>query len=346
MIVSQNLKRDIATAISECNHDRIFVLTDENVRDACWHVISSFHGMRAAELITVKATDRHKDIESLTHVWKALSDKGATRHSCMINLGGGMITDLGGFAASTFKRGIDYINIPTTLLGMVDASTGGKTGINFNGLKNEIGAFCEPKFVILDTVFLKTLSKEEIMSGYAEMIKHGLISNESTWAQLLKYEPELTDTAALQPMIVQSVEVKQRIVREDPFERGMRKALNFGHTFGHAFEEFASDRKTPVKHGYAVSYGMICELYLSIVKTDFPVDKARQTMNFIKQNYGRMEFTCDDYNTLTELMKHDKKNTSGAINVTLLSEIGKIKINQNITTDDINEALDFYREGC
>ena len=254
-----------------------------------------------------------------------------------------MVTDLGGFAASTFKRGINYINIPTTLLSMVDASVGGKTGINFRGLKNEIGVFNNAASVILDTQFLRTLDQENILSGYAEMLKHGLISNEQMWAELLNYDIEAPNFGLLQRMVEESVAVKQRIVTEDPTEQGIRKALNLGHTAGHAFESFAL-RKHPILHGYAVAYGLICELYLSAVKTGFPSDKMHQTVSFIKAHYGKMTITCDDYPTLLELMTHDKKNTAGIINFTLLGGIGDIRINQTATQEEIYEALDFYRE--
>ena len=255
-----------------------------------------------------------------------------------------MVTDLGGFAASTFKRGINYINIPTTLLAMVDASVGGKTGINFHGLKNEIGVFNNASSVILHTPFLRTLDSENILSGYAEMLKHGLISNEEMWAELLEFRIESLEFSRLQRMLADSVAVKQRIVTEDPTEKGIRKALNLGHTIGHAFESYALEHK-PVLHGYAVAWGLICELYLSVIKTGFPTDKMRQTVSFIKEHYGKMTITCDDYPTLLELMTHDKKNVAGTINFTLLGGIGDIRINQTATKEEIYEALDFYREG-
>ena len=254
-----------------------------------------------------------------------------------------MVTDLGGFAASTFKRGINYINIPTTLLSMVDASVGGKTGINFRGLKNEIGVFSNASTVILDTTFLKTLDAENICSGYAEMLKHGLISNEKMWAELINFDLARPDLQQLQTMVADSVAVKQRIVTEDPLEQGIRKALNLGHTVGHAFESFAL-KHSPILHGYAVAYGLISELYLSTVKTGFPSDKMHQTVSFIKEHYGKMAITCDDYPILLELMTHDKKNVAGTINFTLLGGIGDIRINQTATKEDIYEALDFYRE--
>ena len=343
VVISENLTEALATAIAECEHDRTFILVDETTERCCLPIVSGLDCVRGAQIIVIGATDSHKTLESLSHVWEALGEGGATRHSLLINIGGGMVTDLGGFAASTFKRGINYINIPTTLLSMVDASVGGKTGINFRGLKNEIGVFSNASTVILDTTFLKTLDAENICSGYAEMLKHGLISNEKMWAELINFDLSQPNLQQLQTMVADSVAVKQRIVTEDPLEQGIRKALNLGHTVGHAFESFAL-KHSPILHGYAVAYGLISELYLSTVKTGFPSDKMHQTVSFIKEYYGKMAITCDDYPTLLELMTHDKKNVAGTINFTLLGGIGDIRINQTATKEDIYEALDFYRE--
>lgn len=344
IIISKNLKSELATAISECEHDKTFILVDEVTKEKCWPLLSKQLSMRKAKLITIGATDTHKNIESLAHVWEELGKDGASRHSLLINLGGGMVTDLGGFAASTFKRGINFINIPTTLLAMVDASVGGKTGINFNGLKNEVGVFNDSKYVILDTDFLKTLDGQNICSGYAEMLKHGLISNEKMWAELIKFNIQQPDLEKLQEMLAKSVKVKENVVKKDPHEQGIRKALNLGHTFGHAFESW-SLKHSPILHGYAVAYGLICELYLSAVKTGFPTDKMHQTVQFIRENYGTINITCDDYPELIELMTHDKKNRNGIINFTLLANIGDIRIDQTATEEEIKEAFDFFREG-
>ena len=391
VIMVTDLERELSEAIRDCKADRLFVLTDETTHQLCLPVVAdvlSFIGdlqsPPRAHVITIPAGDTNKSLESVCHVWNELQRMGATRHSLMVNLGGGMVTDLGGFAASTFKRGLAYINIPTTLLSMVDASVGGKTGFNFGGLKNEIGVFSIPRCVLLDTVFLRTLDHENILSGYAEMLKHGLISDDDTWAELLAFCPEslenldnlenlenleslenlenlerlerlenlekleslekLAPLRHLQQMLSRSVRVKQRIVEEDPTEHGIRKALNLGHTIGHAFESLAMQRK-PILHGYAVAYGLVCELYLSVMKTGFPVEKMRQTVKFILENYGRMNITCDDYPTLLELMTHDKKNTAGNINFTLLGDVGDIRIDQTETKEEIIEALDFYRDG-
>lgn len=345
VVISGNLERDLVSAISECEHDRIFVLTDETTQQLCWPKIKNFKALKECTPIIIKATDTHKNLDTLAEVWQALSNGGATRHSLMINLGGGMVTDLGGFAASTFKRGIDFINIPTTLLAMVDASVGGKTGINFGGLKNEIGVFSDSRFVIINTQFLDTLDHDNICSGYAEMLKHGLISDEHTWAELVTFNLDNPDLSQLQRMVADSIKVKERIVETDPHEHGIRKALNLGHTMGHAFESFAMRRGTPILHGYAVAYGLISELYMSARKTAFPTDRMHQTVRFIRENYGTLNITCDDYPTLIELMHHDKKNTSGIINFTLLGNVGDIRINQTANEEEIKEALDFFREG-
>ena len=344
VIISEQLEHELSEAIAPCKADRIFILTDETTQQLCLPVVKSYACLQGAEVITIKAGDTHKDLKSISHVWSELQRMGATRHSLMINLAGGMVTDLGGFAASTFKRGIHFINIPTTLLSMVDASVGGKTGINFGGLKNEIGVFNNADCVILDTTFLQTLDAENILSGYAEMLKHGLISTEEHWAELMNFDIEKPDLKALGLLVAKSVKVKEGIVMEDPTEKGIRKALNLGHTVGHAFESLALQRK-PVLHGYAVAWGLVCELYLSVAKTGFPVEKMRQMTRFIFEHYGRMPITCDDYPTLLELMTHDKKNTGSTINFTLLGGIGNIRINQTATKEEIEEALDFYREG-
>ena len=344
VIISTDICTTLPQIISEVPHDKLFLLCDETTYRLCFPLMKDFPCLSEAIHITIGSTDTHKTLDTLAHVWTELGNGGGTRHSLLINLGGGMVTDLGGFAASTFKRGIQYVNIPTTLLSMVDASVGGKTGINFNGLKNEIGVFNQPQTVIIDTKFLRTLDTENILSGYAEMLKHGLISTPENYAELLNFDLYNIDYKQLANMVGTSVAIKEHIVQEDPLEHGIRKALNLGHTAGHAFESWALSRK-PVLHGYAVAWGLICELYLSCIKTGFPTDIMRQTVRFIKENYGTLSVTCEDYPELYQLMTHDKKNTAGTINFTLLGGIGDIRINQTATKDEIYEMLDFFREG-
>ena len=348
VIICHNLEENLNKAINQCPHDKLFVLADEHTRELCIPVLSEFDCIKNAHFIYIGAEDVHKNLETLAYVWKELGDKGASRHSLLINLGGGMVTDLGGFAASTFKRGIKYINIPTTLLAMVDASVGGKTGINFNGLKNEIGVFSPAESVLIDADFLKSLDLRNLLSGYAEMLKHGLISTHDHWIELLRFDFNNIDYKVLQTLVGKSVQIKEDIVEQDPFERGIRKALNLGHTVGHAFESLALETQHPILHGYAVAWGIVCELYFSHIKTGFPKDKLRQTILFIKEHYGVMPFDCKQYERLYEFMKHDKKNSAGIINFTLLTEIGNIQINQSASKDEIFEMLDFYHEsmGC
>lgn len=344
IILSENLEDSLNKAIAACSPDRIYILTDEHTHQLCLDKLRGIKALDDALEIILRPGDAHKTLETLASVWYKLSKGGATRHSLLINLGGGMITDLGGFAAATFKRGIQYINIPTTLLAMVDAAVGGKTGINFNGLKNEIGVFEPASTVILETEFLKTLDDENFFSGFAEMLKHGLISTEEHWNELISFDTENIDYSILRKLVGDSVNVKERIVKEDPYEHGIRKALNLGHTVGHAFESLALADGRPVLHGYAVAWGIVCELYLSFIKTGFPKEKMRNAINFICENYGSFYIDCKQYETLFEYMLHDKKNTSGVINFTLLEDIGQIKINQTADKETIYEMLDFYRE--
>ena len=343
-ILCESLETSLSRAIEQCPHDKLFILTDEHTRRLCLPALKELPALKDAIEICIGAEDVHKTLETLASVWMSLSTQGATRHSLLINLGGGMVTDLGGFAAATFKRGIAYINIPTTLLAMVDASVGGKTGINFNGLKNEIGSFAPANSVLIETEFLRTLDAHNFFSGYAEMLKHGLISNTAHWAELLNFNTSDIDYTALKQLVGRSVQVKEDIVEQDPFEHGIRKALNLGHTVGHAFESMALAENRPVLHGYAVAWGIVCELYLSHLKVGFPKEKMRQTIQFIKDNYGVFTFDCKKYEQLYAFMTHDKKNTSGTINFTLLKDIGDIRINQIADKDTIFEMLDFYRE--
>ena len=361
VIISSILEQDIMNAYNECEHDKTFILCDETTAELCLGVlgtkqvapnrISICDGIEG-QLIVIPAGDDNKTVESISKVWEALSTGGATRHSLLINIAGGMVTDLGGFAAASFKRGINFINVPTTLLSQVDASVGGKTGINFCGYKNEIGAFCDASSVIISSEFLKTLDKENILSGYAEMLKHALLKDKEMLAEHLSFEFNFNLNSNLnlnlnfekiQEMVAESIAVKQKVVTEDPHENGIRKALNLGHTFGHAFESWAMRHNCAVLHGYAVAWGIICELYLSAKKCNFPTDTLHQVASFIKENYGKLGVTCDDYPELLELMTHDKKNKdSSTINFTLLGGVGDIRINQTAKKEEIEDALDFY----
>ncbi len=342
IIISKILSTDVETTIREIAPDRIFILTDCNTSRICLPLLNNCEILNQAYRIEISADDTHKTLEALAHVWQELSNNHASRKSLLINLGGGMVTDLGGFAASTFKRGISYFNIPTTVLGAVDAAVGGKTGINFNGLKNEIGVFNPAHSVIIHADFFKTLDKQQLLSGFAEMLKHAIISDNTSWKELLTFDFDNPDYDYLARLVGESVLIKERIVLEDPFENGIRKALNLGHTIGHAFESFSFEENRPVQHGYAVAWGLVCELYLSQQKNGFPTEKLRETVRFIQKNYESFFFSCAHYNRLHELMTHDKKNESGIINFTLMSDIGDIRINQQATKEEIFESLDYF----
>ncbi len=301
----------------------------------------------SAKVITIKSGDANKNLESLTDLWKQLSDYEATRSTVVINLGGGVVSDMGGFAAATFKRGMRCINVPTTVLAAVDASVGGKTGINFAGYKNQIGTFTEPDAAVISSIFFNTLPPQEIMSGYAEMLKHALLENQEILDKLLNYNPvyPLLDTAGLLPLIEYSIGVKARIVEADLTEKGIRKALNLGHTAGHAFESIAYRRRSPIAHGYAVAWGLVVALVMSHLELGFPSDTLHSFASYVRKNYGVFDITCDDYPAIVEAMRHDKKIvTADNITFTLLEAVGKPQIDCVVSPEQIGAALDIYRD--
>lgn len=344
IIKSINLIDDLEVAVKSVSYDKLFLLTDNNTHKLCYPIIEKSYTIQEAIEITIPADDSNKTVENLCHVWKTLTEEGATRHSLLINLGGGMVTDLGGFAAATFKRGIKYINVPTTLLGAVDAAVGGKTGINFAGYKNEIGSFYPSEYVIISSDFFRTLDNRGILSGYAEMIKHALIQSDKEWEKIISFSIENIDYINLSELVFRSIGIKKNIVEKDPFEKNIRKALNLGHTTAHAFESFAMSKANPIAHGYAVAWGIIVELYLSHRLCGFSKEKLQKTVRFIHKNYGAFPITCDNYDELIEITRHDKKNQGNTVNFTLLSDIGKVQIDQTCNKEMFFEALDFYRD--
>ena len=348
IIRCNHIEKDLAQLLKKLNYDGLFLLTDDNTHKFCLPLIQSLPEIQTAKQFSIPAGEENKHIESLSKVWKFLSDNGANRKSLLINLGGGMLTDLGGFAAATFKRGIQFVNIPTTLLGAVDAAVGGKTGINFNGLKNEIGAFAPAAAVLIDSNFFKTLDTTQLLSGYAEMLKHSLLNSEKQLNEILGFDFDNVNYELLNNLLFESVLIKERIVGEDPTEQGIRKALNLGHTFGHAFESFALEAKRPIQHGYAVAWGLVCELYLSFIQWKFDKNILLKLARFVKDNYGVFSIDCKNYQRIYELMQHDKKNETDAINFTLLRFVGDVQINQTANRKEIEEVLDFYRDyfGC
>lgn len=288
--------------------------------------------------------EEEKTIETVQQIWDFLFAQGMTRRGLVVAIGGGVLTDLAGFAAATYKRGIDYINVPTTLLAMVDASSGGKTGFNYHGLKNSIGAFYSPVETLIWPGWLNSLPADQFLSGFAEMLKTGLVKKDALWEALLRYDLERMPIEELTPMIEACVAEKEEIVAADPKEEGLRKVLNFGHTFGHAIEELAMHNAqfTIIPHGYAVLYGMIAELYLSVTLTGCPPAPLQQLTQLMLHYYGKPQCKCSDVAPLIELMRHDKKNERAEeINCTLLYEVGKPAINQTISEAQAKEALEY-----
>ena len=344
IIYSRSLENELQKYIKNYPKGKVFLATDETV-DKIW--ISKFDNFLIENQIkkaVVPAGENNKKIDSVAKIWQFLSENGADRKSLLINIGGGMLTDLAGFAATTFKRGIDFLNVPTTLLSQVDASVGGKTGFNFNGLKNEIGTFKEPVAVIINTDFLKSIDRDNFISGFAEMIKHGLIQSPEHLQELQSFDINNIDYNELQEIIRHSVNVKAYFVANDLTENNIRKALNFGHTVGHAFESLAMKQKRPILHGFAVAFAMVVELYLSVKMCNFPQNRANEISKWIEELYGKFEIHESDYETLYQLMTHDKKNESGRINFTLLPKTGEIAINQNCDKALIFEALAYYKK--
>lgn len=345
IIFSNQLNSAIAYSMSSIGeYNKVFVITDENAVKCVLPLLNDIEAISVAEKIVIPAGESHKTLTTVESVWNLMQKSGATRKSVVINVGGGVVTDLGGFAASTFKRGMQFINIPTTLLGAVDAAVGGKTGINFNGYKNEIGVFREASSVIISTMFFSTLPVEELKSGYAEMLKHALLKSEDDLKKVLSYDIKNPDLFQLLPMLAESVNVKNDTVLKDPYETGLRKSLNLGHTVGHAFESLALNRNMPIPHGYAVAYGLVVELVLSHMKEGFDSSILRLVADFVSDNYGAFYITCDDYPELISLMCHDKKSENGELNFSLLSAPGNIKIGYVVEQAEVEIALDVYRD--
>ncbi len=343
IVFSQQIADELRKIVQKYPSGKVFLLTDQTAAGFCLPMIQVVIDDFSIMQIAIPSGEENKNIQSVGLVWDFLSKAGADRKSLLINIGGGMLTDLGGFAASTFKRGLDFVNIPTTLLAQVDASLGGKTGFNFNGLKNEIGVFMEPNSVIINTNFLKTIDHENFLSGYAEMLKHGLIKSREHWNELLTFDMENINYDVLQKIIAHSVSIKEWHVLNDLTEQNIRKALNFGHTIGHAFESYAMKTGRPILHGYAVVYGMIAELYLSVKQCELGIDGLNSISDWMISRYGKFEIQESDFEALYQLMTHDKKNEGNRINFTLIPEIGKVEINVDCTKELIIEALEYYR---
>ena len=324
------------------DYSSLFLLVDTHTQEFCLPGFVSQTGLTDLEVLVMEAGEEHKTLQTCENLWNQLSERGADRNSALINLGGGVVTDLGGFVACTFKRGIDFYNLPTTLLAMVDASVGGKTGIDLGALKNQIGIIEEPKQVLIDAQWLQTLPQEELRSGFAEMLKHGLISNKDYWEQL-KSLPKL-EAATLAEFIKPSVAIKKQVVLEDPREKHLRKILNFGHTLGHAIESYYLTHpiKKRLLHGEAIAIGMVMEAYLGVSCCSFSNVAAEEIKKTFAQFYPPVEIDAQDREGILELLRHDKKNKAGRVNFVLLKSIGVPEIDVEVPQELFTQAFEFY----
>ncbi|KAB8153558.1 3-dehydroquinate synthase [Kordia sp. TARA_039_SRF] len=329
--------------LTENDYSKIFILVDEHTHEFCLpHFMSNLQTETPVEVIEILAGEIYKNIETCVGVWNVLSELDGDRKSLLINVGGGVVTDLGGFVASTFKRGISYINVPTSLLSMVDASVGGKTGVDLGTLKNQIGVINTPEMVLVDTSFLNTLPANEMRSGLAEMLKHGLIYDETYWKKMINLSNFTIED--LDNLIYDSVLIKNKVVTEDPKELGLRKILNYGHTLGHAIESYllTHESKEALLHGEAIAVGMVLESYISAQQEGFPEKKLTEIKRVILDMYGKVAFEASDYKDIIELMKYDKKNSHGNINFVLLKDIGAPVLDKTVPNETIVAAFEYY----
>ena len=334
----------LASILLPEKYSKIFILVDENTSQYCLpHFLSNLATEIEIEIIELEAGEAHKNIATCTEVWSILSELNADRKSILLNLGGGVISDLGGFVACTFKRGIDFINIPTTLLAMVDASVGGKNGLDLDHLKNQIGIIREPNAVVIDIHFLETLPQIEMRSGLAEMLKHGLIFDKSYWNKFKNLKD--LNTNDLDILIHQSIQIKNEIVSKDLKEENIRKSLNFGHTLGHAIESYflEENSQNSLLHGEAVAIGMVLESYLSKEKGLLSNDEYQEIKYIINDIFNPISFSDEAIEKIIELLNFDKKNQFGTIQFVLLDGIGKSIINQTIDNSLIYKAFDDYK---
>jgi 3-dehydroquinate synthase len=328
--------------LAENYHSRAFILTDTNTRVHCLpKLLNALSFDKEPHILEISAGEQHKTIATCMKLWNELSRLNADRNSLIINLGGGVVTDLGGFVACTFKRGIDFLNIPTSLLAMVDASIGGKTGVDLGSLKNQVGVIREPSLVLLDVKFLDTLPSDHLRSGLAEMLKHGIIASEDYFDACTNFE---INTAESEGLIWESVLIKHKIVTEDPTEKGLRKLLNYGHTLGHAIESYYLDKQpnAPLLHGEAIAIGMILATYISSEQLGFPKESLQKISSGISKIYPKQSFSAEDIAAICKLLIYDKKNSDGRINFVLLKDFSDHEINCEVPNSLILEAFTYY----
>lgn len=333
----------LSSKLGHLSNKQLFVLVDSNTKKHCWPLLKTIPVLEDATLIEMGEGEYAKSIETVQKVWSSLTQAQAHRGSVLINLGGGVVGDLGGFAASCYKRGIQFIQIPTTLLSMVDASVGGKTGVNFEGLKNQIGAFSEPMVVIIDSAFLRTLDKRHLLSGWAEMIKHALLQGPDDFYLLTQKPPQQLSFKELSQLIARSVRIKQQVVDEDPREQGKRKILNLGHTVAHAIESVAMKANDSVLHGEAVAYGLAVELIIARNVLLTPSAYVDEVVNYILKYY-KLSFASFDKKELIGKMQHDKKNAQGKMLFALLNKEALPQHDVLIEESMVEQALEEFSE--
>lgn len=338
IVIGPDALTDLSSWLQEQNFSQIIVLTDQHTQQACYPRLQPH--LPEHSVMTIQAGERYKTLDTCQHLWQEMTDRALDRKALMINLGGGVIGDMGGFVASTYKRGMAFVQIPTTLLSQVDASVGGKLGIDFMGFKNHIGLYGDPLGVYIDPGFLETLPYDELRSGYAEIIKHHLIADDEAWHVLFSHK----DIKALPfpELIRHSVEIKSHIVQIDPKEQGLRKALNFGHTIGHALETARLDTEAHLLHGEAIAVGMIAEAFIAYQRELISQAELVEIETYIREIYEDVDIDPSEFERIFELSRNDKKNYGGQILCTLLDGIGKPAVNQSITRSEIEEALHYY----
>ena len=336
-LFSKDIEKDLSLFLQKHNFSNVAIIVDENTEKHCLPLIPTV----AAQAIIIKTEsgEKNKTLNTCISIWDQLTTSAFDRKSLVINLGGGVIGDMGGFCASTYKRGIKFINIPTTLLSQVDASVGGKLGIDFKGLKNHIGLFKNPEAIFVNPSFLETLPKRELKSGYAEIIKHAIISSKDQWKQIKDKRIEAID---IEKIVQQSVKVKEAIVKEDPLEGGKRKILNFGHTVGHAIESSLLDSQHHLLHGEAVAIGIICESFISLQKNLISETEHEEIVELINLNYHKTSIKKKDEISILELILQDKKNENEKILMALPKSIGNADWDIEVSTNEIKASLDYY----
>jgi len=323
-------------------YDRYVVLADEHTQEHCLPLLQKHLSSLHFDIIRIPAGERHKNITTCQQIWSQLFQLGATRKALLLNPGGGGIGDMGGVCASTYKRGMPFVQIPTTLLSQVDASIGGKLGIDFLQVKNGIGVFNNPEAVFIDPAFFNTLPKRELRSGFAEVIKHSLIADRQQWEKLRRFKT--LDEVNWPALLIPSLQIKKHFVESDPREEGLRKALNFGHTIGHAIEGYALETEQPLLHGEAIAIGMICETFLSFLRFQLPQEQVAFISRYLLEIFDHRALDLQHFDSYLELMKNDKKNERGKINFSLLSAPGQVEINQNCSNEWILQSLQYYND--